>query len=129
MPFFGISLASDSNHHVIICRFVAACDYHFNSTGTVEEASDFAARQAARPPLHGPRKDATNLMGTPTQTLPPQTAPTPAAQRTIHTAQLVTAMLKASPHVSDLIFSPGRAPQIEVSGQLMELKYKGRKNQ
>jgi len=64
-------------------------------------------------------------MGTPTQTLPPQTAPTPAAQRTIHTAQLVTAMLKASPHVSDLIFSPGRAPQIEVSGQLMELKYKG----
>jgi len=64
-------------------------------------------------------------MGTPTQALPPQTAPTPAAQRTIHTAPLVTAMLKASPHVSDLIFSPGRAPQIEVSGQLMELKYKG----
>jgi twitching motility protein PilT len=46
-------------------------------------------------------------------------------QRTIHTAQLVTAMLKASAHVSDLIFSPGRAPQIEVSGQLVELKYKG----
>ena len=34
-------------------------------------------------------------------------------------------MLKASTHVSDLIFSPGRAPQIEVSGQLVELKYKG----
>ncbi len=34
-------------------------------------------------------------------------------------------MLKASPHVSDLIFSPGRAPQIEVGGQLVELKYKG----
>src|ERR1700686_1382734 len=70
-------------------------------------------------------------MGTPTQTAPPQTAqmpaPTsaPAPQRTIHTAQLVTAMLKSSSHVSDLIFSPGRAPQIEVSGQLTELKYKG----
>jgi twitching motility protein PilT len=70
-------------------------------------------------------------MGTPTHTIPPQTlqesAPSspPAPQRKIHTAQLVTAMLKASPHVSDLIFSPGRAPQIEVSGQLMELKYKG----
>jgi len=53
--------------------------------------------------------------------------PTAAApvQRNIHTAQLVTAMLKASPHVSDLIFSPGRAPQIEVSGNLVELKYKG----
>src|SRR5689334_23613885 len=28
-------------------------------------------------------------------------------------------------HVSDLIFSPGRAPQIEISGQLVELKFKG----
>ncbi|PYT56761.1 MAG: twitching motility protein [Acidobacteria bacterium] len=68
-------------------------------------------------------------MGTTTQTIPQQSAPAqvpaPAAQRTIHTAQLVAAMLQASPHVSDLIFSPGRAPQIEVSGQLMELKYKG----
>ena len=34
-------------------------------------------------------------------------------------------MLKAHGHVSDLIFSPGRAPQIEVSGQLVELKFKG----
>jgi len=34
-------------------------------------------------------------------------------------------MLKAKGHVSDLIFSPGRAPQIEVSGQLVELKFKG----
>jgi twitching motility protein PilT len=70
-------------------------------------------------------------MGTPTQTMPPQTlqesAPSSPSvpQRKIHTAQLVTAMLKASPHVSDLLFSPGRAPQIEVSGQLVELKYKG----
>jgi twitching motility protein PilT len=72
-------------------------------------------------------------MGTPTQTMPPQISPAqmpapssaPAGQRTIHTAQLVTAMLKSSPHVSDLIFSPGRAPQVEVSGQLVELKYRG----
>jgi len=72
-------------------------------------------------------------MSTPVQTMPPQVAQTqtpapaaaPAVQRNIHTAQLVTAMLKSSPHVSDLIFSPGRAPQVEVSGQLVELKYKG----
>jgi twitching motility protein PilT len=72
-------------------------------------------------------------MGSTTQTLPPQAVPAqtpapaaaPVAQRKIHTAQLVTAMLKSSPHVSDLIFSPGRAPQVEVSGQLVELKYKG----
>ncbi len=49
----------------------------------------------------------------------------PPAQRVIHTAQLIAAMLKSNTHVSDLIFSPGRAPQIEVSGQLVELKYKG----
>jgi len=57
-------------------------------------------------------------METPTQT-------PPAAPRVIHTAQLIAAMLKSNGHVSDLIFSPGRAPQIEVSGQLVELKYKG----
>jgi twitching motility protein PilT len=49
----------------------------------------------------------------------------PPSQRTIHTAQLITAMLKSNGHVSDLIFSPGRAPQIEVSGELVELKFKG----
>src|SRR5438270_1751756 len=64
-------------------------------------------------------------MGTSTETIPARTEQAPAPQRKIHTAQLVAAMLKASPHVSDVIFSPGRAPQIEVSGQLMELKYKG----
>jgi twitching motility protein PilT len=34
-------------------------------------------------------------------------------------------MLKAHANVSDLIFSPGRAPQIEVSGELVPLKFKG----
>ncbi len=61
------------------------------------------------------------------ETSTPTAAPPPAqpAQRVIHTAQLIAAMLKSHGHVSDLIFSPGRAPQIEVSGQLVELKYKG----
>jgi twitching motility protein PilT len=72
-------------------------------------------------------------MATSTPTIPlpnvtpqaPAPSSAPTAQRTIHTAQLVTAMLKSNSHVSDLIFSPGRAPQVEVSGQLVELKYKG----
>jgi twitching motility protein PilT len=34
-------------------------------------------------------------------------------------------MLKAHGHISDLIFSPGRAPQVEVDGQLVELPLKG----
>src|SRR2546430_15424130 len=41
------------------------------------------------------------------------------------TAQLIAAMLKGREHVSDLIFSPGHAPQIESSGQLVELKFQG----
>lgn len=53
------------------------------------------------------------------------TPQTPATLRSIQTAQLITAMLKSGSHVSDLIFSPGRAPQIEVSGELVELKFKG----
>jgi twitching motility protein PilT len=61
-------------------------------------------------------------MGTPTQVAPAQLSST---QRKFDTAQLIAAMLKARDHVSDLIFSPGRAPQIEISGQLVELKFKG----
>ena len=61
-------------------------------------------------------------MGTPTQAAPAQLSP---IQRKFDTAQLIAAMLKAREHVSDLIFSPGRAPQIEISGQLVELKFKG----
>ncbi len=34
-------------------------------------------------------------------------------------------MLQSKGHVSDLIFSPGRFPQVEVSGQLVELNIKG----
>lgn len=47
------------------------------------------------------------------------------AAAAIPTAQLIAAMLKGREHVSDLIFSPGHAPQIESSGQLVELKFKG----
>jgi twitching motility protein PilT len=59
--------------------------------------------------------------------MPPSNAQPPASAppRTLPTAQLVTAMLKASTNVSDLLFSPGRAPQIEVNGSLVELKFKG----
>jgi twitching motility protein PilT len=56
-------------------------------------------------------------MTTPTDPKPGATA--------IPTAQLIAAMLKGREHVSDLIFSPGHAPQIESSGQLVELKFQG----
>jgi len=41
------------------------------------------------------------------------------------TAGLLTAILRANPQVSDLIFSPGRHPQVEVYGQLVTVQARG----
>ena len=41
------------------------------------------------------------------------------------TPALIAGMLKSGKNVSDLIFSPGRPPQIEVSGRLMAVKVPG----
>jgi twitching motility protein PilT len=38
------------------------------------------------------------------------------------TEALLLAMLRASPNVSDLIFSPGRPPQVEIHGQLIPVQ-------
>jgi twitching motility protein PilT len=54
-----------------------------------------------------------------------QTPPPAAPAVAIPTAQLIAAMLQGRSGVSDLIFSPGRAPQVEMGGQLVELKFKG----
>jgi twitching motility protein PilT len=65
-------------------------------------------------------------------TLPPQ-APTanpgapsaaPAAPN-VSTPAIVATMLQVSKQVSDLIFSPGRTPQVEVNGQLKEVNIAG----
>src|SRR5262245_53988310 len=66
-------------------------------------------------------------MSTTTQTLPetPVASQETQVPRTSGLPQLITAMLKSGGHISDLIFSPGRAPQVEKSGQLVELKFKG----
>jgi twitching motility protein PilT len=62
------------------------------------------------------------------------TAPTPEAPGTamgapaagkVSTAAIVATMLKVSHQISDLIFSPGREPQVEISGQLKELNIAG----
>jgi twitching motility protein PilT len=66
-------------------------------------------------------------MSTTTQTLPesPTASASQGQPRGTGLPQLITAMLKSGGHISDLIFSPGRAPQVEKSGQLVELKFKG----
>ncbi len=43
----------------------------------------------------------------------------------VSTASIVATMLQASKQVSDLIFSPGRTPQIEVNGQLQGVNIAG----
>ena len=61
----------------------------------------------------------------------PTVAPAPPAAATVEqtgpapTANIIASMLQAAPKTSDLIFSPGRAPQVELHGQLMQLKIKG----
>ena len=48
-----------------------------------------------------------------------------AATAKVSTASIVATMLQVSKQVSDLIFSPGRAPQIELNGQLSEVNIAG----
>jgi twitching motility protein PilT len=48
-----------------------------------------------------------------------------AGYQRVPTQQLVASMLKGRENVSDLIFSPGRAPQVESKGELVELRFKG----
>lgn len=41
------------------------------------------------------------------------------------TPTIISAMLKSAPHISDLIFSPGRPPQVQTNGQLMPVRIPG----
>src|ERR1700689_641474 len=52
-------------------------------------------------------------------------ASTPAPAVSISTASIVATMLQVSKQVSDLIFSPNRAPLIELNGQLREVNIAG----
>ena len=48
----------------------------------------------------------------------PSPAPPQPPQNPVATPAIISAMLKSAQHVSDLIFSPGRLPQVESNGQL-----------
>ncbi|HEY1866254.1 MAG TPA: PilT/PilU family type 4a pilus ATPase [Candidatus Acidoferrales bacterium] len=68
------------------------------------------------------------LQTPPAASAPPASSATPPAASpaaAFSTPQLITAMIKGRGHVSDLIFSPGHAPQVELSGDLVELKFRG----
>lgn len=55
----------------------------------------------------------------------PQGGSATQAPEAVPTDSIISAMLRTERRTSDLIFSPGRAPQIEVNGQLMQLKIPG----
>jgi twitching motility protein PilT len=55
----------------------------------------------------------------------PDSPSAPPAAPKVSTAAIVATMLQISKQVSDLIFSPGRAPQVEISGQLKEVNIAG----
>ena len=56
---------------------------------------------------------------------PVPTNPVPASAPAVSTPVIIATMLRAAPKISDLIFSPGRAPQVEVNGELLQLKIPG----
>jgi twitching motility protein PilT len=55
----------------------------------------------------------------------PDGSPAAPSAAKVSTAAIVATMLQASKQVSDLIFSPGRTPQIEVNGQLQGVNIAG----
>jgi twitching motility protein PilT len=77
----------------------------------------------ASPPGLSPKSE--NLPSTKPAAVPHPGNGQPPAEPVSRTIKLITAMMKTHPKISDLIFSPGRLPQIEVDGQLVELAFTG----
>src|SRR5258708_23051693 len=55
----------------------------------------------------------------------PGSVPAAPAASKVSTGAIVATMLQVSKQVSDLIFCPGRPPQVEISGQLKEVNIAG----
>jgi twitching motility protein PilT len=64
-------------------------------------------------------------MSTPPTPPTPEAAPAAAPAQMLPTPVILGAMLRAAKNVSDLIFSPGRFPQVEQNGQLVPVKIAG----
>jgi len=62
-----------------------------------------------------------DIIATPTPALDPSAQPSAASVSA--TNGVLVAMLRVSDKVSDLIFSPGRPPQVELNGQLAPVEH------
>ena len=61
----------------------------------------------------------------PTPAVPGGAAPGRPAAQIVRTPVLIASMIAAAKDASDLIFSPGRAPQVDMHGGLIQLKIPG----
>jgi twitching motility protein PilT len=78
---------------------------------------------SSQPPAHAATPVSTAAATPVTTAAAPRV--TTAAAAPVSTATIISSMLRASGKISDLIFSPGRAPQVEINGQLAQLKIAG----
>jgi twitching motility protein PilT len=68
----------------------------------------------------------TSQFAPPAQPQHSQTTPVnPSAPARLPTPSLIAAMLKSAPNTSDLVFSPGRPPQVKVNGKLVAVNIPG----
>ncbi|MGB8850327.1 MAG: PilT/PilU family type 4a pilus ATPase, partial [Candidatus Acidiferrales bacterium] len=107
-----------------------------STPSTVTPKPPAAAPQAARPPAAtaAPSGGSPNPAVNPAQPVAAKPAQPPApkvaaaagaanpAPVAMSAPELITRMLKGAPKTSDLIFSPGRAPMVELHGQLRQMK-------
>jgi twitching motility protein PilT len=86
-------------------------------------------------PLDSPAVSGEAPSATPSSVLPPPSTPPPSvpgaaapaanAPQVVRTPALIASMVAAAKDASDLIFSPGRAPQVDMHGGLIQLKIPG----
>lgn len=69
--------------------------------------------------------DSTSVQPPPSSIAVAEPPATPVPAPRVSTASIVATMLQVSKQVSDLIFSPSRAPQVELTGQLKEVNIAG----
>jgi twitching motility protein PilT len=79
----------------------------------------------ASPPEVNPKSASLPSPRVATPSSEPPKAEAPEGAQPSRTVKLITAMMKSKPNISDLVFSPGKLPQVEVDGQLVELAFNG----
>jgi twitching motility protein PilT len=88
----------------------------------VSPAGEPAIRESHPDPTHEPVSSEVAAASTVASAAPVDGQAKP---ERLSTPALITQMLQSAPKTSDLIFSPGRAPMVEVNGQLRQLKIEG----